>query len=76
MKKYAVFILSLAVLYISYQIISGLVLTALYVPDLSMSSISTGGEVALGGSPAIHFLAILLIATIAYFLSQKMIKSA
>ncbi|TFD99433.1 hypothetical protein [Jeotgalibacillus salarius] len=74
MKKYIVFILSLALLYIGFQILSGWVLTALYVPDLSTGYMSTSGGIVLEQSPVIQFLAILLIATIAYVFSQKMIR--
>lgn len=71
MKKYFVFILSLILLYIGVQIISGWVLTTLYVPDISSSTASAGGESVIAQSPSIQLLVVLLIATLAYVISQK-----
>lgn len=73
MKKYIVFILSLTLLYTGFQLLSGWVLTALYTPDISVINPTLNEESVFELSPTIQFLAILLIATLAYFFSQKLL---
>nr|WP_285890723.1 hypothetical protein [Mesobacillus maritimus] len=72
MKKYVVFILSFVLLYTVFQILSGLLLTALYTPDLSSINNNTSQEVVFGQTSIIPFSGTLLVATLAYFLSQKL----
>ena len=60
MRKYIAFILSLILLYIGVQIISGWVVTTLYVPDVSSLNSNAGGEVAIGQSPTIQLFVVLL----------------
>jgi len=70
LKKYLVFILSFGLLYVVVQLLSGWILTTLYTPDLSMNN-NVGQEVEFGRTSIIPFLATLLVATLAYFFSQK-----
>lgn len=72
MKKYAVFLSSFLLLYIVLQIFSGWVITALYTPDLSLANNSLSQEVVIGQSSINPLLTTLLIATLSYFLSQKL----
>jgi hypothetical protein len=72
LKKYVVFIFSFVLLYIVLQISSGWVLTTLYTPDLSLTYNNLSQEVVFGQTSIIPYLSILSIATIAYFLSQKL----
>ncbi|MCP3032472.1 hypothetical protein LF817_14185 [Halobacillus sp. A1] len=69
MKKYLIFIVSFILLYLVYQMASGILLTMNYTPDFS----SVGGfapqEVSFGNR-SFHLLVILLIASIAYVISQ------
>ena len=71
MKKYVVFILSLTLLYIGVQISSGWILTALYTPDISAINTNSGEGAVFELSPTLQLLVVLLIATLAYFISQK-----
>ncbi|MFD1738358.1 hypothetical protein ACFSCX_17685 [Bacillus salitolerans] len=71
MKKYVVFILSFSLLYIVFQVLSGMLLTALYTPDFSSINNNVSQEVVFGQTSIIPFLGTLLVATLAYFLSQK-----
>lgn len=75
MKKYLVFIVSFALLYIIFQIFSGWILTALYTPDLTSMGDNLSQEVVFGQTSTLHLLATLLIATLAYFLSRKLVKT-
>lgn len=75
MKKYVVFILSFALLYVVGQVLSGLLLTALYTPDLSSVNGNVGQEVEFGQISIIPFLITLLVATLAYFFSQRLFTS-
>ncbi|MBU7595157.1 hypothetical protein FVO58_22095 [Metabacillus halosaccharovorans] len=76
MKKYVVFILSFVLLYIVFQILSGLLLTALYTPDFSSINNNVSQEVLFGQTSIIPFLGTLLVATLAYFLSRKIFISS
>ncbi|THE11611.1 hypothetical protein E1I69_14250 [Bacillus timonensis] len=72
MKKYVVFILSFGLLYLIVQILSGWLLTTHYTPDLSSMNNNTSQEVVFGQTSIIPFVATLLVATLAYFISQKL----
>ncbi|MDV2686160.1 hypothetical protein RYX56_17460 [Alkalihalophilus lindianensis] len=72
MKKYTVFIFSFVLLFIVLQILSGWLLTAFYTPDFSLKNIGVSQEVRFGQTSIIPLLATLSIATLAYFLSQKL----
>ena len=79
MKKYFVFIISFILLYTVFQILPGMILTYFYTPDFSAiegSNLSQNvvfGEVT---STSMPLLVTLLIATSAYFLSQKIFKTS
>ncbi|MFD2760612.1 hypothetical protein [Lentibacillus juripiscarius] len=75
MKKYVVFILSFGLLYVVGQVLSGWLLTALYTPDLSSVNGNIEQEVEFGRISIIPFLITLLVATIAYFFSQRLFIS-
>jgi len=75
MKKYVVFILSFGLLYVVGQVLSGWLLTALYTPDLSSVKGNIGQEVEFGRISIIPFLITLLVATLAYFFSQRLFTS-
>jgi quinol-cytochrome oxidoreductase complex cytochrome b subunit len=76
LKKYIVFILSFVLLYIVIQIISGWLLTALYTPDLTSINNSVSQEVVFGQTSTIPLMATLLVATLAYFLSQRLFTTS
>jgi len=76
LKKYVVFLLSFVLLYIVFQILSGLLLTALYTPNFSTINNNVSQEVVFGQNSIIPFLGTLLVATLAYFLSQKIFTSS
>jgi quinol-cytochrome oxidoreductase complex cytochrome b subunit len=70
MKKYLVLIISFVMIFMAFQIVSGLILTASYTPDFS----SIGGNLSRKvefGTISIPLLFTLLTASLAYFLSQK-----
>ncbi|GAA0614378.1 hypothetical protein GCM10009001_34570 [Virgibacillus siamensis] len=75
LKKYIVFIVSFALLYSLYQILSGLVLTALYSPDLSLTDGTASQKAGFGQSSVLQLLAVLFIATLSYFFSNKFINT-
>jgi hypothetical protein len=68
MKKYILFLTSFAVFYGMFQIISGLILTALHTPNFT----GIGHEGAFGQAGNFPFMILLLIATLAYFFTQKL----
>ena len=71
MKKYVVFILSLTLLYIAFQILSGWLLTTLYTPDVLSITTDSSKESVFKLPPTIQVLVVLFIATLAYFISEK-----
>ncbi|MCM3668701.1 hypothetical protein M3181_06770 [Mesobacillus maritimus] len=75
MKKYVVFILSFGLLYMAGQLLSGWFLTAFYTPYLSSVNGNVGQEVEFGRISIVPFLITLLMATLAYFFSQKLFVS-
>ncbi|MBL3642766.1 hypothetical protein JMN23_10365 [Bacillus sp. RHFB] len=70
MKKHLVFLISFVMIYMVFQIGSGLILTASYIPDFSSIEGNLSQEVVFGKT-SIPLQVTLLIATLAYFLSQK-----
>ncbi|MEG0438033.1 MAG: hypothetical protein RR587_02240 [Solibacillus sp.] len=74
MKKFTVFILSFAALFIAFQVGSGLLLTTFYTPNFTSVSNNLSQEVSFGSTSNPLLLA-LLTATVAYFLSQKKFNS-
>lgn len=69
MKKYLIFIASFILLYIVYQLASGILLTMNYSPDFSSVEGLTPQEVSLGNR-SFQLLVILFIASIAYAIPQ------
>lgn len=75
MKKYLVFIVTFILMLTVVQIVSGLMLTSLYVPDIANAA-QTGNEAAvLGWPPLVSFAGMVLTATLAFGISQKLIKT-
>ncbi|MFC5589567.1 hypothetical protein ACFPRA_11745 [Sporosarcina soli] len=74
MKKYLIFILSFIALYLLIQVSSGLILTALYTPDIYSAGQLTHQEVVFMDPTYTPTLLIFFSATAAYFLSQKLGK--
>ena len=70
LKKFSVFIISFVTLYIAFQLVSGLILTAIYTPKFTSVTNNISPEVSFGSASNPLLLA-LLTATVAYFLSQK-----
>lgn len=81
MKKYLVFILSFLVLHAGFQVVTGMFLTMAYTPDpaSAFSAASQAApvrqEVSFGEASFLPLPAALLSATIAYILSQKMVRT-
>jgi hypothetical protein len=72
MKKYILFLTSFAVFYGMFQIISGLILTTLHTPNFALMNTGISHEVAFGQAGNFPFMILLLIATLAYFFTQKL----
>ena len=70
MKKFLVFIGSFIVIFMAFQIVSGLILTASYTPSPSSIANDLGREVSFGNASN-PLLLTLLTAALAYFISQK-----
>lgn len=75
MKKYIIFMISFFVLYMLFQVVSGWILTALYTPSFSSNDSSLSNEVTFGNTSVMPFVVIVLIASLAYFISQKSFKT-
>ena len=73
LKKFSVFIISFIILFIVFQVISGLMLTAFYSPNFNLVGNNLSQEVSFG-SASNPLLLVLLTATAAYFLSQKIYR--
>lgn len=71
MKKSIIFIGSFVLLYVAFQVLTGLLQTALYTPDLSSMNNIVSQEVVFGEISIIPFLAAIFAATVAYLLSQR-----
>ncbi|MFS0781589.1 hypothetical protein [Bacillus sp. 1P06AnD] len=75
MKKYGVFLISFVLAYLAYEIFTGWILTALYTPNFSLMNANSSQEASfVGQNSIIPLLSALLIATIAYFLSEVICK--
>ncbi|MGG3890757.1 hypothetical protein [Metabacillus fastidiosus] len=74
MRKYLIFITSFILLYVIFQISSGLLLTAFYTPDFYALESASSQKGMIGEAVSIPLLATLIISTLAYFLSQRMFK--
>ena len=70
LKKFSVFIISFVTLFIAFQVVSGLILTAFYTPNFTSVANDLSREVSFGSASNPLLLA-LLTATMAYFISQK-----
>lgn len=61
MKKYIIFIISFLLFYAVLQIVSGLILTAVYTPDPSILEGNHSQEVVVGGTSAMPLLPIFCL---------------
>ncbi|MEK6189554.1 MAG: hypothetical protein N2A99_01005 [Carnobacterium alterfunditum] len=66
-KRYIVFISSFIVLHLCYSLVSGFLLTSMFISSTSLLIPQTVVE----PSPTLNFIVFLLIATMAYFISQR-----
>ena len=73
LKKFSVSIASFITLFIAFQILSGLILTATFTPNFTLVTKNVSQEVSFGNALN-PLLLVLLTATVAYFLSQKICK--
>lgn len=73
MRKYMIFIISFAVLYAGFQLVSGALLTFFYKPDF-MAAVSQ--EVTFLESSAMPMIFLIITATAAYILSDRLGKNA
>lgn len=77
MKKYIIFAISFILLFSLFQVLSGLVLTLTYTPDMEEAWNMSAGlpqESVIKGSSSPFFLTLLLAflsATIAYVIPKK-----
>ncbi|MEC5425756.1 hypothetical protein QGM71_20005 [Virgibacillus sp. C22-A2] len=81
MKKYSIFAISFILLFSIFQVLSGMLLTFMYTPDITEAWNANGNlsqEVVIKSSNS-HFLITLffafLSATIAYFIPKKFIRN-
>jgi hypothetical protein len=74
MKKYMVFIVSFGLLYIVFEILSGMILTSMFTPDFPSTASGLSKEVAFGTHSSLPVLMGLLAATLAFFISHKVNK--
>lgn len=81
MKKYIIFAISFILLFSLFQVLSGMILTFMYTPDITEAwntSANLPQEVDIGSNS--NFLLTLFIAflsaTIAYFIPKKITKSS
>ncbi|MGM9931897.1 hypothetical protein [Pradoshia sp.] len=73
MKKYLLFIICFVLFYLAYEFVSGIVLTALYIPDF-MSHHPSEETVFFELRSSLSLLPALSIATLAYLLSDLIDK--
>ena len=73
LKKYVVFVISFVVLSIGFQLLSGWIVTALYDPVLTIHNKHVHAETAFGQNSMFLLLSTLVVATVAYFLSQQIV---
>ena len=74
MKKYVVFVISFVVLSIGFQLLSGWIVTALYDPVSTIYNKHVHQEIAFGQNSLFLLLSTLVVATVAYFLSQQIVE--
>ena len=74
MKKYVVFVISFVMLSIGFQLLSGWIVTALYDPVLTIYNKPVHQELAFGHHSMFLLLSTLVVATVAYFLSQQIVE--
>lgn len=80
MKKYLIFAVSFLLLFFIFQVLSGMLLTYMYTPNVEeawKASANLSQEVIIKSSHSPFLLTIvigLLSASVAYFLSGKIIK--
>lgn len=72
MKKYVIFICSFILLYVVGQLLTGWLVTAVYTPELSSVNSNVGQKVSFGQISIIPFLVTLLVASLAYYFSQRL----
>ncbi|WP_432351918.1 hypothetical protein [Sporosarcina sp. A2] len=70
MKKFLVFISSFVIIFMAFQIVSGLILTSSFTPNPSSVANDLSREVSFGNASN-PLLLTLLTATLVYFISQK-----
>ncbi|WP_391115847.1 hypothetical protein [Psychrobacillus sp. L3] len=75
MKKYFIFIFIFALLLFLFQLFSGLLLTMFYTPNFYLQKTSSDPATIFGKSTTMYLLGTLLIASFAYFSSQKLLKN-
>ncbi|QFF99192.1 hypothetical protein PB01_10310 [Psychrobacillus glaciei] len=75
MKKYFIFILIFALLLLAFQVFSGLLLTMFYTPDFYLQKTSSDSATIFGRSTTLYLTGTILIASFAYFSSQKLLKN-
>ncbi|MCM3155127.1 hypothetical protein V8V54_20760 [Priestia megaterium] len=80
MKRYGLFIISFIVLLGSFQLLSGMILTLLYVPESAnmWNSIEGLSSKVIFGShlPSFAFVIPVLAATAAFFISKKRVRKS
>ncbi|MCM3773693.1 MULTISPECIES: hypothetical protein [Priestia] len=80
MKRYGIFIISFIVLLGSFQLLSGMILTLLYVPESSgmWSSIEGLSSKGTFGSYSASFAFVVpaVAATAAFFISKKWVRKS
>ncbi|MFD2043078.1 hypothetical protein ACFSTA_02010 [Ornithinibacillus salinisoli] len=81
MKKYIIFAISFILLFSLFEILSGMLLTTMYTPDITEAwntSANLSQEVVIKGGTSNFLLTLFfafLSATIAYFIPKKIINS-
>ncbi|EDL66652.1 hypothetical protein [Bacillus sp. SG-1] len=76
MKKYVIFIISFILMYVIVQVLAGWVLTALYAPTFPASTSGLPQEVEFGQVTTIGFLLSLIVATLAFYFTQKFTRTS
>ncbi|SFD68083.1 hypothetical protein SAMN05216238_103127 [Lentibacillus persicus] len=77
MKKYIIFATAFILLFVLFQVLSGLVLTYVYTPDIEAAWVKSAGapqETVIrssGGPYLLTFLMAFAAATVAYFIVPK-----
>lgn len=77
MKRFIIFVLSFILLFGIFQVLSGLLLTLFYVPNISSTWAKTADlpqHIEFGRVSAIPFLIAILSAVVAYFIPNIFLK--